>query len=85
MGWHDSLAIKARQTGKTSADFKKGSQRKANATWVYAIVAGAVWYFVSWPWALIPAALATLSAFQSVSATMIALRLEKAEHASQSR
>jgi hypothetical protein len=85
MGWRDSVAIKARQMGKTSGDFKKGSQRKASTTCLYLSVAGAVWYFVGWPWALIPAALAALSACQTVSATMVALRLEKAEQASQSR
>lgn len=85
MGFHDSVAIKALQMGKTAGEFRSASQNKANATWLYLAVAGAVWYFVSWPWALIPAALAALSAFQSVSATMVALRLEKVEQRSLSR
>ena len=77
MGWHDSLAARATAMGKTSAEFQKGAQNKANATWVFLIVAAAVWYFASWAWALIPAVFAAFSAFQSVSATMIATRLAK--------
>ena len=79
MGWHDNLADRAAAMGKTAAEFKSGSQRKANAAWYLLIVAAAVWYFVNWQWALIPAALAALSAFQSVSASLIAARLEKVE------
>jgi hypothetical protein len=63
--------------GKTAADFRKGARRKANATWVLLIVAGVVGYFVGWGWAVIPACIAAFSAMQSVSATMIAARLEK--------
>lgn len=77
MGWHDSLASKARSMGKTSADFKAGAQRKANGTWMWLVLVAVVWYFASWKWALIPGAFAALSAFQSVSASMIAARLEK--------
>ncbi len=79
MGWHDSLAARATAMGKTTADFKQGARRKANATWPFLIVAGAVWYFVGWAWALIPAAFAAWNAFQSVSARMIAIRLDKAQ------
>jgi hypothetical protein len=79
MSWHDSLAVKAREMGKSAAEFKSGARRKANATWPFLIVAGAVWYFAGWGWALIPAAIAAWNAFQSVSATMIATRLERTE------
>ena len=79
MGWHDDLAVRAIATGKTAVEFKNGAQRKANATWIYLIIAAGVWYFIGWLWALIPAALAALSAFQSMSATLIAARLEKTE------
>ena len=82
MGWHDSLAARAIETGKTANEFKSGAQNKANATWLFLAVAGAVWYFASWPWALIPAAIAALRALQSISATMIASRLEKLESTS---
>jgi hypothetical protein len=64
--------------GKTAAEFKRGAQQKANATWLFVIIAAAVWYFVGWAWALIPAVVAAFSAFQSVSASMIAARLDKA-------
>ena len=77
MGWHDSLAARATAMGKTAADFKGGAQRKANVTWLFLIVAGAVWYFVGWGWAVIPACIAAFSAMQSVRATMIAARLDK--------
>ena len=77
MGWHDSLAARAIEMGKTAGEFKVGARRKANATWLFLAVAGAVWYFVSWPWALIPAAISAWNAFQSMSATVIARRLEK--------
>lgn len=82
MSWHDGLAIRARQMGRTAPEFKKGSQNKATAAGLYLVVAAAIWYFVSWSWALIPAALAVLSAFQSMSAIMIALRLEKMDRQS---
>jgi hypothetical protein len=77
MGWHDSLAARAIEMGKTADEFKGGARRKANATWLFLVGGGAVWYFVSWPWALIPAAIAAWNALQSMSATMIASRLEK--------
>lgn len=77
MGWHDELAARAVARGNTAADFKKGAQSNANATWICLITAGVVWYFVDWRWALIPTAYALWSAFKSVSATMIAVRLEK--------
>lgn len=79
MGWHDSVAARAAAMGKTASEFRAGAQRKAKATCLFLLVAGAVWYFVGWPWALIPVAVAAWSAFQSVSATLIAARLEKAE------
>ena len=77
MGLHDNLAARAVAVGKTAADFKKGAQTNADATWICLIIAGVVWYFVDWRWALIPAAYAVWSAFKSVSASMVAARLEK--------
>lgn len=79
MGWHDALAVKSAEMGKTAAEFKAGARRKANATGLFLIVACAVGYFVSWPWALLPGVVAAWSAFQSMSATMIASRLEAME------
>lgn len=72
------MAQRAIAMGKTAPDFKKGAQNKANMTWLFLVVAGAVWYFVGWAWALIPAGIAAFNAFQSVSASMIAARLDKA-------
>lgn len=79
MGMHDQMAAKAALNGRTSAEFHAAAQRKANATWVYLIVAGIVWYFTAWYWALIPGVLAALTIGQSISATMIAARIEKYE------
>ena len=79
MSFHDSVALKARLDGNTSAQFRMAAQRHANATWIYLIIGGIVWYFANWLWALILFALAAYVAFQSVSATAVAIRLEKYE------
>lgn len=79
MALHDKLAQKAIAMGKHSSGFSAAAQKHANATWFYLIVAGAVWYFFGWLWALVPAALGVYTAFQSISATMVATRLESQE------
>jgi hypothetical protein len=42
MGWHDALAAKMAESGKTSAEFRAGARRKAGATLLLLIAAGAV-------------------------------------------
>ena len=79
MGWHDAVAAKSAELGKTSAEFRAGARRKAKAALLYLLAAGVVGYFASWPWALIPGVLLAWSAFQVVSATKIAARLEAIE------
>jgi membrane protein YdbS with pleckstrin-like domain len=79
VSFHDQVALKARLDGNTSVQFRTAAQKHANATWVYLIIAGVVWYFTSWQWALIPGALAVYVAIQSISATAVAIRLEKYE------
>ncbi len=79
MGWHDALAAKSAEMGKTSAEFRAGAWRKARATCLFLIVTGAVGYFVGWVWALLPGVVAAWSAFQFMSATLIASRLEALE------
>lgn len=79
MGWHDALAARSAEMGKTVAEFRAGAQRKANFTWLFLFVACAVGYFVGWAWALLPGVVAAWTAFQSVSAAMIATRLEVRE------
>lgn len=79
MSFHDSVALKARLAGNTAAQFHEAAQRHANATWAYLIIAAIVWYFTSWMWAVIPFALAAYVALQSISATLVATRLEKYE------
>lgn len=59
-------------TTATAGDFDKAAERHAHAFWLFLIVTGAVWWFASWGWAIIPGALALLSAIQSVGATRAA-------------
>jgi hypothetical protein len=77
MGFHDDLAASARLAGQSATQFRAAAQRHANSTWVWLLIAGGVWYFTAWWWALIPTALAVWSVVQSVSSTAIALRLER--------
>lgn len=79
MGWHDALAAKSAEMGKTSAEFRAGARRKARATCLFLIVTIVVGYFAGWMWALIPGVVAAWSAFQFMSATLIAARLEAME------
>jgi hypothetical protein len=81
MGWHDTLAARAVTMGRSAAEFKAGARRKANTTWPWLIVSVAVGFSVSWAWALIPAAIAAFSAFQCISAILVASRLKKIEKA----
>jgi hypothetical protein len=55
--------------------FHAAAQRHANATGIFLIIAGIVWYVAGWKWALIPAALGAFTAVQSVSAIAIASKL----------
>ena len=84
MGVHDKLADKAVAKGNTATDFHAAAGRHANATWVWLIASGVVWYLTDWKWALIPAAIGAFTAFSSVSATMVASRLERTEPATKS-
>ena len=79
MGWHDTLAAKSAQMGKTSAEFRAGAWRKLKATALFLVVAVVVGYFVGWLWALLPGLVAAWSALQLLSATLIASRLEAIE------
>jgi len=77
MQFHDKAANKAVAMGKRSVDFKNAAQKHANGTWVFLIAAGAVWYFWGWQVAVIPAVIGIFTAFQSISSTMIAERIEE--------
>lgn len=79
MGLHDRLARKAITDGHGREHFHHAAQKHANATWVMLIAALAVWYFVGWQWALIPAILGAYTALSSISSTMVASRLETAD------
>lgn len=75
--FHDELARRAVRDGNSSAEFRAGARSNANWTWGWVIVAGLVWYFASWPWALVPFAVAMFKALQSISSTAVARRLER--------
>jgi hypothetical protein len=77
MSLHDELARKALSMGRSATDFKAAAQKHANATWIFLLVAGVVWYFFRWELALIPLAIAIYTAIKSVSATRIAIRIGK--------
>jgi hypothetical protein len=64
----------------TAADFDAAAQRNAHAFWVYAIVAGLVWWLASIWWAAFPAALALWCVYTSVGATMAARELRKGSY-----
>jgi len=83
MSLHDKLAQKAISMGKSAATFNTAAQKHANASVIYFIVGGIVWYFFGWKWALIPFGLGLYAGFQSVSSTLIATRLEKFEQNSE--
>lgn len=76
---HKRLADKAALDGNSSAQFRSAAQRHANVTWFFVIATAVVWYFLSWKWASIPAAIAIFFALQSISATWIANELEYRE------
>ena len=77
MAFHDKLAYLALQKGHSAATFHASAQRHANRTWFFAVMAVGTWLLIGWSWALIPAALALFSVTRSISATMVAIRLEK--------
>jgi hypothetical protein len=83
MSLHDKLAQKANAMGKSSSEFTASAQKHANATWLCVIAVGVVWYFLGWAWALIPIALGIYTAFQSISATMVATKLKNQEQSSE--
>jgi len=79
MSLHEDLAIKAISLGHTAERLHRAAQTKANSTWFFLIVAGVVWYFSTWIWALIPLAIGAFTAVQSVSATLTAHHMERLE------
>ena len=76
MGFIDRLAAHAFTTGRSTQEFRKAAQGNANATWGWLILAAVVWYFTGLGWAAIPLVFAAYSAYRSVSATMVANKLD---------
>ena len=79
MGLHDRLAFKALTMGKNSKEFTAAAQRHANSSWFCLFIAGVVWYFAGFVWALIPIAFMTFFIIQSISSTLVSTKLEKYE------
>lgn len=79
MSLQSKLAKKAEAMGNSSSEFTAAAQKHADATWFYLIVAGILWYFLGWRWALIPVAFGIYKIFQSIIATLVAMRLENTE------
>ena len=79
MGLHDKLAMKAFLRGRDSEELKKASDNKANTTWFLLAISLAFSYFSDTKWYLLPLALMIIAIIQSISATLLAERLEKIE------
>jgi hypothetical protein len=79
MGIHDKLAMKALLQGKSSGEFKKAADSKANTAWFLLAITLALSYFSESNWYLLPLVLMAVTILQSISATLIAERLEKLE------
>ena len=84
MSLHDKLAQKAISMGKSPPEFKAAAQKHANATWLFLIVGGIVWYFFGWPWGVIFVAFGFYTALKSISATMVVAKLENRDQTSES-
>ena len=80
MGFHDQIALRAHLAGEKSPLYRHAADQHAKAFWLFLILAGMVWFFTAWYWALIPASLAVFVAIQSASAKAIAARLDKYEN-----
>jgi hypothetical protein len=76
-GVHSEMARQALLSGEPPQLYRRAAQVHANKFWGCAIISAIVWHFAGWKWALIPVAIAILKAAQSISATMVATRLEK--------
>ena len=77
MSFHDQLARKAVSMGKTAGDYTAASQKYAHAATALVVLAGTVWYLLDFSLAIVPFALAAHAAYQSITSTMIATRIEK--------
>lgn len=77
MGMHDKMAMKAFLMGKDFNEFKKAADNKASTSWFLLAVTIATSYFSDGYWYLLPLILMFISILQSISATLIAERLEK--------
>jgi hypothetical protein len=80
MGFHDQIALRAHLAGEKSSLYRHAADQHAKAFWFLLIITGIVWYVSAWYWALIPGSLAVFVAIQSVSATAVAIRLDKYEN-----
>ena len=77
MSFHDRAVQRAIAEGRSSNDFKAGAQKNANAFWFWLLVAGGIWYFFGWKWAILPGAISIFKAIMSIDATTVASKIEK--------
>lgn len=84
MSFHDKLACRAVSTGKTADDFTAASQKYAKAATALVVLAGTVWYLFDPNLSIVPFALAAHAAYQSITATIIAGRIQKFTQAGKS-
>lgn len=75
MSWFDSLADLADRKGQTEAEFRVSGEKHANATLVFLIAGGIIWYFAGWQWALIAFGCAAYAMLKGISATGVANKL----------
>jgi hypothetical protein len=72
-----SLLSIALRDKKTPEEFKKAAQKHANASWLYLIISGLVYYFYGWHWASIPFLLFLYVAYSSIQCTILEGKLSK--------
>ncbi len=48
MSIHDTMALWAFSEERMSVEFHSLAQKHANATWIFIVVAGIVWFFANW-------------------------------------
>lgn len=77
MSFQERAVMTALRRGLTSRNFHNGAQSNANSAWFFLLVTGAVFYFQSWEWAVLPGFIALWSVKRSISATKVALKLEE--------
>jgi divalent metal cation (Fe/Co/Zn/Cd) transporter len=72
----DRFARNAWRHGRSPGRYRRIAHHRADATWVFVILALVLWIFVSWPWVALALGLAAATFVQSLGARVVASRLE---------